>query len=133
MIKVNELRIGNHVLDEHGNISIINTISLGVRISNDKYKWESKSEDQIHPIPLTGELLLGCGFTYEEGFFIKDGISFEELEDGRLMIDGLGFSMFKDDFENHITSYLHELQNLYFSLTKTELKIGNHEKTNTKT
>jgi hypothetical protein len=127
MIKVNELRIGNHVLDEHGNVSIINTISYGVRISNDKYKWESKSEDQIHPIPLTDELLLECGFENYEVFKNTWGYNGIELyiQDGIIWIDLMNNSV--------EINYLHELQNLYFSLTKTELKIENYEKTNTKT
>ena len=127
MIKVNELRIGNHVLDEHGNISIINTISRGVRISNDKYKWESKSEDQIHPIQLTDELLLECGFENYEVFKNTWGYNGIELyiQDGIIWIDLMNNSV--------EINYLHELQNLYFSLTKTELKIENYEKTNTKT
>jgi hypothetical protein len=127
MIKVNELRIGNHVLDEHGNISIINTISRSVRISNDKYKWESKSEDQIHPIPLTDELLLECGFENYEVFKNTWGYNGIELyiQDGIIWIDLMNNSV--------EINYLHELQNLYFSLTKTELKIENYEKTNTKT
>ena len=127
MIKVNELRIGNHVLDEHGNISIINTISRSVRISNDKYKWESKSEEQIHPIPLTDELLLECGFENYEVFKNTWGYNGIELyiQDGIIWIDLMNNSV--------EINYLHELQNLYFSLTKTELKIENYEKTNTKT
>jgi hypothetical protein len=127
MIKVNELRIGNHVLDEHDNISIINTISRSVRISNDKYKWESKSEDQIHPIPLTDELLLECGFENYEVFKNTWGYNGIELyiQDGIIWIDLMNNSV--------EINYLHELQNLYFSLTKTELKIENYEKTNTKT
>jgi hypothetical protein len=127
MIKVNELRIGNHVLDEHGNISIINTISRSVRISNDKYKWESKGEEQIHPIPLTDELLLECGFENYEVFKNTWGYNGIELyiQDGIIWIDLMNNSV--------EINYLHELQNLYFSLTKTELKIENYEKTNTKT
>jgi hypothetical protein len=127
MIKVNELRIGNHVLDEHGNISIINTISRSVRISNDKYEWESKSEDQIHPIQLTDELLLRCGFENYEVFKNTWGFNGIELyiQDGIMWVDLMNNSV--------EINYLHELQNLYFSLTKTELKIENYEKTNTKT
>jgi hypothetical protein len=132
MINVNELRIGNNVLDEYGNVSIINTISYGVRISNDKYKWESKSEDQIHPIPLTDELLLECGF--EKNNRIDLGELKPCYSNFSLALMIRHNSYFVDWVGgNTEIKYLHELQNLYFSLTKTELKIENYEKTNTKT
>ena len=132
MIKVNELRIGNRVLDEYGNVSIINTISYGVRISNDKYKWESKSEDQIHPIPLTAELLWECGF--EKNNRIDLGELKPCYSNFSLALMIRHNSYFVDWVGgNTEIKYLHELQNLYFSLTKTELKIENYEKTNTKT
>jgi hypothetical protein len=122
MINVNELRIGNNVLDEYGNVSIINTISYGVRISNDKYKWESKSEDQIHPIPLTAELLLECGFEKNIDDFISpingsEKFFFYKYGDSEILY----LSYCEDDLLK--IKHLHELQNLYFSLTKTELKI----------
>lgn len=78
---------------------------------------------EVKPILITKKILLNCAFIYEEGFFIKDGIAFEELEDNRLMIDGLGFNTFKDDFENNVISFIHELQNLWVSLNKLELQV----------
>lgn len=129
MIQAKECRLGNLLHDKKNNRIVafygltegLNKVIVNYANGSGIYYLEF---DEVEPIKITEDILLKCGFVYEEGFYIKDGLAFEELEDGRLLIDGLGFSLYKDDFEKHITSYIHELQNLYFALTKQELQVN---------
>ena len=77
----------------------------------------------IHPIPLTEEILLKCGFEKDyEGHFLlafNGRLYYYDLENGFLLKD------FKVKTKlNQFPFYnLHQLQNLIFILTNTELNI----------
>ena len=112
MIKPNELRIGNYFFDEDGNekqIGYSDLVSLELTVLH------------FNPIPLTPEILERCGF--EKG---NDNLSLKVFEGYVsillilntfplvLEIDGSRMPL-------HRVKYLHQLQNLYFSLTGEEL------------
>ena len=133
MIKANELRIGNHVLDIEGIPGIITSLHrsgyCGIESDGDNYKvWPLYS---VNPIPLTPEILEKCGFkkySHEPGYSLgsdeKDEIC-DEYSFGKLTIMdwGNGFVLsnsFSFDLRIEL-KYLHQLQNLYFALTGEEL------------
>lgn len=138
MIDVRELRIGNVVNDDTnlaqeigckvvGIVESISEENIGLkylRSDGDTFYGEEHPIN-LSPIPLTEELLLKSGFSYDPesacwkicGLFIRkveSGFSiFIECED-----DWYSNCYFKD-FE-----YLHQLQNIYFALTGKELEVS---------
>jgi hypothetical protein len=99
MIQVSELRIGNWFY-------------IGEMIGQcnaDSFKDTSIFD----PIPLTPEILEKCGFVFERiNFYWKDPMSIVSLGGGFLYLAN----------QRHVNIfYLHQLQNLYFALTNSEL------------
>jgi hypothetical protein len=136
-MKANELRIGSIVksLVNDEDFSIVEEIghraSLGYYVSlNNQHSgvWlEHKERDLILGIPLTEEWLLRMGFEKKEnGLFTKKleyiYNSIKYCEDYKIWI------YYNDDNDAACNSiadlnFVHELQNLYFALTKKELTI----------
>lgn len=118
----NELRINNLVLID-GKVRKLTSISeIEVMYFNERDKSTYLCTfKNVQPIPLTNEIL--------------EGIGFEKVNH----IHGYSFWMYRKDgvicvgiYENHTEvnfkrsahiKYVHQLQNLYFSLTNTELPI----------
>lgn len=107
MIKANELRIGNIINSEYGILSahgsMISDIDNGSFIAL--------------PIPLTPEILEKCGFE-KSGFdwFIHDFYLYHyPLSE---------LFVYKYNYAEREIQHLHQLQNLYFALTGTELEIS---------
>ena len=144
-MRANELRIGNYVLEcgidyNHGHkyrdkegdkivkiasIQSDNTIRI---IEDNKERGCYKLNDNFEPIPLTEEWLLNFGAM---GAIVSDEylqidtdaiyILFKiETKEVGFYADG-NFMCIKN------LKYVHELQNLYFALTKTELQWQNLE------
>jgi len=112
MISANELRIGNETsfgkvyqIEEDCFYSKKNDVSY-------KNKWA-----KIDPIPLTPEILYNCGFTYDGTCFIRKGIFIGEFKSG-LKYMPTNQLYWGGNIE---IKCLHQLQNLYFSLTGEEL------------
>ena len=115
------MRIGN-LFERDGNILEV------VRISKDgaiNYEIVEKSKGQhvnggvVRPIPLTEEWLLRLGFEKKQKtpaltVFNKDNfqVRFDPLDKFQFYIKGRYLNL------NHV----HQLQNLYFALTNTELE-----------
>lgn len=123
MINANELRVGNYVV-----FSEDRTIFKVIEISEKGLGIENKQEitwiemETFEPIPLTEEILLKCGFKCSRGE------SFQlMLNDWTNLYYNCGYfeiSVNKHAFSlNHI-QYLHQLQNIYHSLTNKELEIN---------
>lgn len=129
MIPINELRINNLVYynNKHNEIGIITEIKtslipkidyVGINNRIDIY-YQTK---HINPIPLTEEWLLNLGFKLK-GFYRLQVTSFLELcwkphdKTLNLQTEKNGFT------EDSKVKYVHELQNLYFALTGTELTL----------
>ena len=125
MIQANELRIGNWY-DDYGNYKQVTP--------NDILKaWESE-RFWMEPILLTPEILEKCGFEFQHiGNYIRYSSEFTFIE---LDNDGDFYHVFikqKDTTDSNIcdvvildcnVSYLHQLQNLYYALTQTELIVN---------
>lgn len=132
-ILAQELRLGN-IVDtvNHGNgitspnkqpmwIQAIELHSIelcNVKDSiHDTRRFLRKSLNDIIPIPLTEEWLLKFGETYGTEWHFN-GITFEQFEDGLFYSGGEGIKLSMKAID-----YVHQLQNLFFSLCGKELEI----------
>jgi hypothetical protein len=125
-MKANELRIGNYIGDKD-DIAIVESIDKDgcmVQFINDE-KNGFRISQPIKPIPLTEEWLLRMGFEKKEDdlFIIKLTYNNNSIKYSK---DYQTWVYYKDDNDagcNAIADcqYVHELQNLYFALTKKEL------------
>lgn len=127
MIDPRELRLHNYVLSDGGSYCRIGGIPC-----TDRDEWA----EHLHPIPLTEDILLKCGF--------KKGHSMDLICDDCFTMPILTPDMLVDVFKNksenswyiHIDDeaccsvgyakdiqYLHELQNIFYDLTKIPLDI----------
>jgi hypothetical protein len=134
MIQSNELRIGNYVFDDD-----LKTICVVSRIETKEYiEWNSGDdynvvclvkntkdrylEGEFEPIRLSEEILLKCGFDYNESYLQykhpKCPIYFTKHPRNKTLL------CFIHNCTNGNTRFLHDLQNLYFALTGTELEIN---------
>ena len=107
MINAQDLRIGNYILDGGGNIVKVTP----QRIADIDNKFVINN-----PIPLTEDILLKCGFERIESKW--------RLKNGYHWIQVNLYSYFINHIQHGLIEYLHELQNLYFALTKEELEIN---------
>lgn len=117
MIKATELRLGNWVK--------VGTIESTVCFI-DKYHIQLQGNalinrpEQVEPIHLTPEILEKCGFKKDyNGFSLVDkmSLSFAVSKDDEYLACWLDRAL------GIIIKYLHQLQNIYFSLTGEELEI----------
>jgi len=111
-MKANEFRLGNLIYykTEFGELMVYRMANIHAETYLGVYE----------PIPLTPEILGKCGFSFFcNGYYANKG-SFE------LCIIENEFIYFS--IEQQITGkkieYVHQLQNLYFALTGTELEIN---------
>ena len=128
MIKAEELRIGNLVWDNYGGIyKVVNINSEGfdyIDAVKPNFKAIGRYElDSLEPIPLTEEWLVKFGFEQEEIQTKSDGtteIGF--VKDIIMVLKGTNFYYAAPyGYPNARIVYVHQLQNLYFALTQTEL------------
>lgn len=122
-----ELRLGNLVVWPGVDKTEIKYMRVGKLSGNEVDGWDC---DKIEPIPLTPEILEKAGFTTDEnkvefniGLPLGNGSDlFIEDEGDPYMSCGIKsvdiFHYFRD------IRYVHQLQNLFFSLTGTELTIN---------
>ena len=120
-MEIGELRINNIL-----NFQIRKTVKQGIItglskkriVFDDSFSLNIKSEN-IQPIPLTSEWLEKLGFKAIKSIYFLNK-DFNLLETG----DGVFESL---DVRHGVAVklyYIHELQNLYYCLTKKELKIN---------
>ncbi len=128
-MKASELRIGN-LVELHKQ-----HIEVGWHIISEVYQ----GVDQYKPIPLTEEWLLKFGFEEYEGYDF--GISVNkvprfEKNDISIMLSGGAFWYATRQYDGGTSDpyeafrdvqHVHQLQNLYFALTGTELEITHNE------
>lgn len=127
MINTERLKIGNWV-SENGKFIVVNNVwhdRINVSYSCGDYAggsgWDSETWDkEIEPIPIVPETIKDCGFTkvgdtfciLENGFEIN--ISFNNVSGVTVRI---GYNILP-------CLYIHELQNLYYSLTGKDLDVN---------
>ena len=108
-MKPNELRIGNYV---YNNLEIIKLHKKDLI-----YLFTSDNMHFANPIPLTEEWLLKFRFrTEESSCFELDNI---QINTSRELV-WINIKR-KYNIEIGMPNYVHQLQNLYFALTNTEL------------
>ena len=121
-MKSSELRLGN-MFNEQYSGQLLKVIGLSGAVitfdGNFKGKW------QAEPIPLTEEWLLKFGFSKRDDNYelLVDELNLEVslidfIENWSVYLSG-PFGMVNTKKIN----YLHQLQNLYFALTGTELNV----------
>jgi hypothetical protein len=128
MIKVNELRVGN-LIKFNNRLQKEKNVEVNLRFfaswaggrSTEEMNPDEEISNYYSPIELTPEILVKCGFIYKHEFYTigKDLISFIFLN-GKVQRT---FIIIDTDFRAIL--YLHELQNLYYSLTGEELDMKN--------
>lgn len=132
MIKANDLRFGNYVIIKNYNSKYWNKIGQiegfsrnAEYVSLDINKYSAFYLKDIGPIQLTEEILLNCGFDKSndlDKFYHLDILN----EWTRIYFNPkhniCTLSINQHDSRINI-QYLHELQNLVFSLTQKELTI----------
>lgn len=132
-MKASELRLGNWVLykDKNETPEFVNT-KIGVSdfvIMYEKEKGEGWSEIDYAPIPLSPEILEMAGFSrLNNGWCIGEQKSYTDvifsLFDDNMCQGELDLKLNGSDLPMPKVEHLHQLQNLYFSLTGQELTIN---------
>jgi len=131
MIQAHELRIGNYVLI-NGTRRQVNSISAGSELPDTALiaynVGEVEAEEHctsmtVQPLPLSKEVLAGCGFEFHDHFkFYQkkiDGRGTDmEINQDYDLIDFMRRPLVKK------MSSLHQLQNIYFALKGKELKFS---------
>lgn len=119
MIEPKDLRIGNTIYDRHGNVSHIH--AGWFYITQDPKRLEDYS-----PIKLTPKILEGCGF-YKgvDKMYRLNHVYKIKYTNTKIMSNCVEF--YKNAGRNYTfisaLNYLHQLQNLCYSLTGSELKV----------
>jgi len=121
-MQANELRIGNLLMDVSGHVGYVTQINEDKTVkirTNEGVLITWMRADLFQPIPLTEEILLKCGFEYDElNYFYSLYYNNFKLE---FHFDEQ-YEFWLNDISMEV-KYLHQLQNLYFALTGKELDI----------
>ena len=135
MIDIKELRVGNYIgyysynenditIDKIKSIYFEDTTQIYmVELASEKYAHSNISLQGLEPIPLTEERLVEwCGYKREvENFFVNDKASACSVF---LYSYGCKLAVGYNEYSiGEGLNYLHQLQNLCFDLTGTELEI----------
>ena len=125
MIKANELRIGNWVMYDN-RLFQIEAISRSLPCLNtDEFGIGVVDWNNINPIPLTPEILEKCGLKngnseLDRNVFYSTNKHLAQFSVNISGSFGIYVGVFIALRSVHL-EYLHQLQNLYFALTNTEL------------
>lgn len=117
MIDVKELRIGNIVKDKDGKLLKVKRIYESATDCNDMEGKEWLAMDNaMHPIILTRSILKYCGF-------IDDKLTVGHLAFIWYGENNMGIHGMLGTIKPLSINYLHQLQNIIYTTTQTELKI----------
>jgi len=117
-MEANEIRVGNWL---EWNKKPFKVCAIFRSVTENEL-W-AKDNNELHPIPLTEEILLKCGFKYYKesnsyeldcGFSVPIWGKYDSENNLHVSCDEIGIEI----------HYLHQLQNLYFALTGQELEIN---------
>jgi hypothetical protein len=122
-MKANELRLTNLVFldDAITEIGITQLMNFAFWEKNEQEYYPNRWK----PIPLTPQMYEKCGFTRVDNHSIKDRYFWSGYNGFTLLydLDSESAKYFPLDAVAEI-KYVHELQNMYFALTKKELEIN---------
>lgn len=113
MIKANELRVGNTIESSIGDEWHEYSVTADT-IQNFSYDPFDVANKFNRPVPLTPEIWRRCGFEFNQKH------CFWSIGNFRIVQWCDNIYKLSDDLEVRL-DYLHQLQNLYFSLTGEEL------------
>lgn len=134
-MQINELRVGNKVGSGNEIITVNEIIESGINPKwgiHDDNPYDEISFDLIYGIPLTEEWLLKFGFEKDNSYDYRKGFicwQKEPTDYGTALIKKCNWFIEcgGDDQYYHVPvyylQYVHQLQNLYFSLTGEELQL----------
>ena len=129
-MQLQELRIGNYISDLDGKIIKVEELTICSSYTTKK-RINNLPFDYYKPIPLTEEMLLKFGFEVENK--TENGILYDYLiayvsYPKNFQIhskDREFFALSKYNNGQKYFKYVHQLQNLYFTLTGEELTFKN--------
>ncbi len=131
MIQPNELRLGNLIIDEHGREVTVTSITAGLSggVINNDHDTVTTNSNEYSPITITQQWLLNLGFyeSYKDTYEISIG----HLILLRIMIHDKGWwKIIEHNSSGNRTGinlgdiyFIHQVQNLYHSLTSEELTL----------
>ncbi len=131
MIQAHELRIGNYVLI-NGACQQVNSINAGNHLTDsaqvaycvgDVEEAEYCASDNIQPLPISQEVLAGCGFEYHDYFKFWQKKIHGRGTDMEINQDYDIIDFMRKPLVKKISS-LHQLQNIYFALKGSELNFS---------
>lgn len=119
-MKIQDLRIGNLIQDKHGNIELVNQIILASDLN-----WiNGRPDDGFYlPVKITHLWALKLGFEFDMLFdveppiYYRPGSSFYLCSNTLQPLNG-GFPIAEYEI-----NYVHQLQNLHYTLTGEELAV----------
>lgn len=115
-MEAKELRIGNLIEYFYPHEEEWGTLSVSIEDLEDVHK------ESFRPIPLTEDWLLKMGFSNQNFYWscIDENFEIAELKNNEWIhsINGCEYT------DGKTFKYVHQLQNLYFALTNTELTIN---------
>jgi hypothetical protein len=127
-LQATDLRIGNNIQWLHEESETILTVDSRMLSVIAKYNYDPDADEFSRgiwyaPIPLSAELLTAMGFT---------GLRVNVWRKGRVQVWGnMAYLLAEDMQEAHYiptpVDYLHQLQNLYYALTGSELALKGKE------
>ena len=122
-MKIEDLRIGNIVFCDEKNIIEIDAIcSYEVNRLDCSGGFDY---NEISGVEINKKILLQCGFYKENNYTSNDNVFVKEIRFPSyftIVEEEKGYKLCDVDIYTNII-YLHELQNLYYALTKIELPI----------
>lgn len=132
MININQLRFGNYVMYEQATHVVMGISESLIETRRGDCDDYAHFPSELDPIPLTEEILLKCGFSdkdYKQGYIGIDYKSGAMTFDFVLNKPGVMgnwnkcYTFSLPDYRFVNIDYLHQLQNLYFDLTREELEV----------
>lgn len=117
-MKASELRVGNYINDMfNGRCEVRGITENGIWIRNN---GSPAPETVFNPIPLTEELLISAGFEKEDMADLGIHVYIPISETADYCLNWSGGTIWLEQHDTGI-KLVHQLQNLYFSLTGEEL------------